>query len=502
MTAVGEPVVHGKAVESQLKTNTLNLFDSTVIATSSVAPAYTLAATAAVLVAAVGLASPAAILVGFLPVLFIAVAYYYLNRMDPNCGASYSWVSRTLNPYVGWLSGWIQLAANVLFCAAAPLLAGAYTLQLLNSILPGQVSADVAGNKYWIAGVAVLWLGLVTFMVVRGIRVTANFQWVLVLIEYLVVLGFAVAALVKVATGNPPAASSFSGSWFNPFELGGFTGVATGAALAVFFFWGWDTAANVNEETKDAERSPGQAGILSMFILLFIFLLAIIAIQMFLSQDALNNADNQSNILYYFAQQLSGTPLAYLMVLAVLSSTVATTQTTLLPSSRLTFSMARDGVFPKLFGRVHTSWRTPWAGTIISSAVAVVVILLTVTVDKVNTLFGNLILDIGILVAVYYGVTGLASAWAFRRVLLRSARLFVFAGLLPLLSGLFLFYIAGYVVSQDTGAAVPVLVTMGLGVPLLVVAVVTNRSGFFREKTVSYVMVDGRLTASPARPTT
>ncbi|MDQ6856850.1 MAG: APC family permease [Candidatus Dormibacteraeota bacterium] len=502
MTTVSEPVVQGRAVPSQLKTNTLSLFDSTVIATSSVAPAYTLAATAAVLVAAVGLASPAAILVGFLPVLFIAIAYYYLNRMDPNCGASYSWVSRTLSPYVGWFTGWIQLAANVLFCAAAPILGGAYTLQLLNSIFPGQISSDVASNKYWIAAVGVLWLALVTFMVVRGIRITANFQWVLVFIEYLIVLGFAVAAIVKIATGNTQAATGFSGSWFNPGSLGDIGGVATGAALAVFFFWGWDTAANVNEETKNAERSPGQAGILSMFILLFIFLLAAVAIQMFLSQDALNSPDNQSDILYFFAQQVSGTPLAYLMVLAVLSSTVATTQTTLLPSSRLSFSMARDGVFPKIFGRIHPQWRTPWAGTIISSLLAVVVIVLTVVSDSVNTLFGNLILDIGVLVAIFYGVTGFASTWAFRKVLTSNPRLLIFAGILPLVGGIFLFAIAGYVVYQswvtDITTALPVLVIMAAGIPLLLLAVVTNRNGFFRQRTVSYINVDGRLTGAPA----
>ncbi len=505
MAIVSEPVVHGAPVASQLKTNTLNLFDSTVIATSSVAPAYTLAATAAVLVAAVGLASPAAILVGFLPVLFIATAYYYLNRMDPNCGASYSWVSRTLNPYIGWFSGWIQLAANVLFCAAAPLLAGAYTLQLLNSIFPGQISSDVAADNRWIAVVGVAWLALVTFMVVRGIRVTANFQWVLVFIEYLIVLGFAVVALIKVLSGSHPAESAFSGSWFSPGALGGFGGVATGAALAVFFFWGWDTAANVNEETKDAERSPGQAGILSMFILLFIFLLAMVAIQLFLSQKALNDPTNQADILYYFAQQLSGTPIAYFMVLAVLSSTVATTQTTLLPSSRLTFSMARDGVFPRAFGHIHPRWLTPWVGTMISAALAVVVIVLSVVFSGFNTnVFTNLILDIGLLVAVYYGVTGLASAWAFRKVLLSDARLFIFAGLLPLLSGLFLFYIAYYVVQQNVTTAKPVLVAMGIGLPLLAVAAFTSRSGFFHEKTVSYVMVDGQLAAetagAPLRP--
>src|ERR1700726_313827 len=180
MATMAEPLVHGKAVVSQLKTNTLNLFDATVIATSSVAPAYTLAATAAGLVASAGLASPAAILVGFFPVLFIAMAYYYLNRMDPNCGASYSWISRTLNPYIGWLSGWVQLAANVLFCAAAPILAGAYTLQLFNSF--GWIGADAAADNRLVAVVGVAWLALVTFMVIRGIRVTANFQWVLVFI--------------------------------------------------------------------------------------------------------------------------------------------------------------------------------------------------------------------------------------------------------------------------------------------------------------------------------
>lgn len=501
MTTVAEPVVHGQPVESQLKTNTLSLFDSTVIATSSVAPAYTLAATAAFLIAAVGLAAPAAILVGFLPVLFIAIAYYYLNRMDPNCGASYSWVSRTLNPYVGWFSGWVQLAANILFCASAPILGGTYTLLLLNSIFPGQVTSDGASNKYWIAAVGLMWLALVTFMVVRGIRITANFQWVLVLIETLIVIGFAVAALVKVATGSA-GGSGFSGSWFSPGSFSGLSGAASGAALAVFFFWGWDTAANINEETKDADTSPGRAGIISMFILLFIFLLMIIALQMFLSMKDLTDPNNQANILYFFAQQLSSPPVSYLIILAVLSSTVATTQTTLLPSSRLSFSMARDGVFPKAFGRVHPRWRTPWLGTIISAAAALVIILVTTLADSVSKIFGNLILNIGVLVAVYYGVTGLASAWAFRKVLFSSGRLLLFAGILPLIGGLLLLAIGGYVTYTawitDVTTALPVIVTIALGLPLLLLAVVTNRTGFFREKTVSYIVDRGKLTAAPS----
>jgi amino acid transporter len=504
MATLAEPIVHGQPVESQLKTNTLTLFDTTVIATSSVAPAYTLAATAAFLVAAVGLASPAAILVGFVPVLCVAVAYYYLNRQDPNCGASYSWVSRTLNPYIGWVSGWIQLAANVLFCAAAPLIAGAYTLQLFNSF--GWISSDAANDNRLIAVVAVLWLLLVTFMVARGIRVTANFQWILVFIEYFIVLAFAIWAIAKIVGGHP-ASNPISAQWFNPLQLHDINGLATGSALAVFFFWGWDTAANVNEESRDANESPGLAGIYSMFILLFIFLVAAIALQSFLSLSQINDPNNQNDILYFFAQRIAGTPLAYLMVLAVLSSTVATTQTTLLPSSRLTYSMSRDGVFPKAFGTVHKSWKTPWVGTIISSGLAIVVIALSVMIDNVGTIFGNLILDIGVLVALYYGITGIACAWAFRKVLLTSVTRFIFAGVLPLVGGIYLLLVAYVLVapttlpygqSADWGTSLPILITIFLGVPLVILAAATSRSGFFHEKTVSYILVSGQLVSSTA----
>ncbi len=499
MATMAEPLVHGTPVASQLKTNTLNLFDTTVIATSSVAPAYSLAASVALVFAAVGVVSPAAIIVSFIPVLFIALAYYYLNRMDPNCGASYSWVSRTLNPYIGWFTGWVQLAANVLFCASAPIVAGSYTMQLLNSVFPGQISADAAANKYWIAGVGVAWLALVTFMVVRGIRITANFQWILVAIEYLIVLGFALAAIIKVIGGQHPT-NSLSADWFNPGSVG-LASLASALALGVFFFWGWDTAANVNEESQAADENPGRAGIISMFVLLFIFLIAAIAMQLVVTQNAFGDPNNSTNILYYFAQQLASSPLTYLMILAVVSSTVATLQTTLLPSSRLSYSMARDGVFPKPFGVVHKSWLTPWVGTIITAAFSIVVVVVTLLSDSVGKVFANLILNIGVLVAVYYGVTGIACFWAFRKVLTANVRLLIFAGILPLVGGLALLALGGYVTynswTADITTTLPVLVAMALGIPLLVLAVATNRSGFFRERTVSYVLENGRLIAAP-----
>jgi amino acid transporter len=453
-----------------------------------VAPAYTLGTTIALVVVAVGLASPAAVLVSFFPVLFIALAYNYLNKADPNCGASYSWISRTLNPYVGWFTGWVQLANNVLFCTSAALFAGAVFLALLKSL--GWIGDSAASSGNLAAIVAFILLAFVTAMVVRGIRITADFQWLMVGIEYLTVLGFSIFALIKVATSHPDGSQPVAGWWFNPFSIPGISGLALGCALGVFFFWGWDTAANLNEESKDANENPGKAGIISMFVLLVLFMICATAMQALLGGDTINS--DGATALTDFAQQLVPTPWSYLMTLAILTSTLATVQTTLLPSTRLSLSMARDGVFPKVFARIHPSWLTPWVGTVVTFVLCAVGVFIVTVNSTAGDAFAKIIGSIGVMVAFYYGVTGLACAWAFRRMLLKSPRLLFLAGILPVVGAIFLFWI-GYVVVKnqlDTGGfgqAAPVLVTMGLGIPLVIIAAATNKTGFFKQKTVAYV---------------
>ena len=473
----------GETTNAELKHGTLSLFDSTMIATASVAPAYSLAATIGLLVAAVSLQAPAAILVSFFPVFFIALAYYFLNKQDPNCGASYTWISRTLNPHLGWVTGWVQTAASILFCVAAPLLAGSNTLALMNNL--GWISADAASDSKLVALVGFIWLLLVTAMVVRGIRLTANFQWVMVGIEYLLVLGFSIAAFIKIATVHPAGSQNISLDWFNPFSLQGLEGLAAGAVLGVFFFWGWDTAANLNEESEAAETNPGNAGIISMFILLFIFMVASSAVEALVPADKL--AKEGANALFYFATQVFPAPWSYAMVLAVLASTVATTQTTLLPATRLTFSMSRDDVFPPVFGLVHRRWQTPYIGTMIVAAISAVGIILTTFSGSINTTFQNVIANIGVLVAFYYAVTGIACAWAFRKVLFKSPSYLILAGILPFVGAVFLFWV-GYQVIVQAGfeASLPVLVSVALGVPLVILTMVLTKSDFFSRKTVSY----------------
>lgn len=472
-----------------LKANTLNLFDSTVVAVSSVAPAYTLAATMAVLflTAGVGYAGPAVIWMSFVAVLFIAIAYFHLNRRDPDCGASYAWLSKLVSPYVGWFNGWVQVAASTLFCISAPIVAGQYTLQLFNQW--GWVSASVMNSVGWAAVVAALWLIFITFICIWGIRWTTNFQWLLLIVEYVAVVGFSIWGIIKVYVSHPHGSTGFHFGWLNPFNLTGIGAVTAGIVLGVFFFWGWDTSANLNEETKNASKVPGQAGVISMFLLLLVFGLNIVAAQMLLPQGTGANGAwsvHQSTILFYFAQQAAGSWAGYVMIIAVISSTVATTQTTLLPSARITLSMARDRVWPKVFAVVHKKFLTPALGTAITAGVALIGILATTESTSVSNVFNNLILNIGVLIAFYYGITGLTCAWAYRKVAFQKFSFFVTGVLFPLVGGIVLVFVLVKVIQGAGSSGYPDIIVLGLGVPLVIVARLVTKGDFFKTKTIAY----------------
>src|SRR3954449_5230019 len=135
--------------ERGLRQGALGGFDSVVMAVAGSAPAYSIAATTAVLVGAVGLASPAALLYCAIPMLGIALAYSYLSRIDVNAGASYSWVGRTLHPFLGFISGWALVMSATIFMVAGSLPAGSMTLALLDDSLADNTALSTVVGAAW-----------------------------------------------------------------------------------------------------------------------------------------------------------------------------------------------------------------------------------------------------------------------------------------------------------------------------------------------------------------
>lgn len=416
--------------EKGLKRNAIGFISSIVIGVASTAPGYSLAATLGFIAAVVALQSPAILLISFVPMFLVAAGYYYMNRADPDCGTSFAWVTTTMGPQLGWIAGWTIVVADVIVMANLAQIAGLYTF-----LLVGWDSA--AASTFAVTAVGVGWIVLMTAIVVIGIELSARTQIGLLTAEILTLAIFAVVALVKVYAGSAPASSvTPSISWLNPFSLSP-SEISGGMLLAVFIYWGWDTTAAVNEETENPDEAPGRATIVATVILLAIYVIVAAAAQAYAGVDHL--VANPEDVLSALGTEVFGSPLDKLLIIAVLTSAAASTQTTILPTARTTLSMARAGAMPGAFGRVHPRFLTPHISTIAMGA-ASIAWYVGLTLVSEDILYDSLA-ALGLMISFYIGLTGLACTIYYRREILRSVKNFFFVGLGPLSGGLILFYL-------------------------------------------------------------
>jgi amino acid transporter len=445
-------------VDKGLKSGALGLISTTIIATASVAPAYSIAATLVFVVAVVGLQSPTVAVLAFVPMLFCSIGYSELNKADPDCGTTFTWATRAFGHRSGWAGGWGIIAADVLVMASLAQVAGQYGFLLFNA--EGIGSNPTSG---WVLLVGVLWIVVMTYICYRGIEVSANFQKILLAIELGMLVILAVTALVKVGTGSAPAGHlTPSLSWFNPFHITNFSAFAAGIILMVFIYWGWDTAVAVNEETKDKTKTPGRAAILSTVILLVTYTLVIVSMQSFAgigtTGTGLGNLDNAGDVLSIQGSAVFGTSgfgsfLTHLLLLMVLSSAAASTQTTILPTARTTLAMAVYKAIPSVFAKIHPKYLTPTVSTIAMGAISIVVYVGFNYSSNGIGIIGDAVIAIGLYIAFYYGLTGFACAWYYRKNLTSSMRNLWMQGILPVLGGLILWFLGGWSVWLDYDVA-------------------------------------------------
>src|ERR1017187_3640292 len=435
------------AVDKGLKSGALGLMSSIVIGVASTAPAYSLAATLGFVVAAIGLQSPAVAALAFVPMLLASIGYSEMNKADPDCGTTFTWASRAFGPKTGWAGGWAIVAADVLVMASLAQVAGQYVFLLFNA---NGIGTNPASG--WVLLVGIIWIILMTAICYVGIEISANFQKILLSIEIVMLLVLSIVALVKVGTGHAPVGSlHVSAAWFNPFKAH-ISAFITGLVLFLFIYWGWDTAVSVNEETADRNRTPGLAAIISTVLLLVTYLLVTTSVQAYAGIGTtgigLGNTSNQGDVLSVlggsiFGAGALGSTLSHLLILMVLSSAAASTQTTILPTARTTLSMAAYKAPPAAFAKIHHRFLTPTVSTI---AMGVVSIVLYAGMNYLSG--GNVIKDsvdaLGLMIAFYYGLTGISCAWYYRKNLNTSVRNLFVQGIFPTIGALILFFIFGW----------------------------------------------------------
>ncbi len=445
------------ARDKGLKAGALGLVSSIVVGMASTAPAYSLAASLGFVVATtngdgiVGVKAPSIMLLAFVPMFLIAIAYQQLNRAEPDCGTTFTWAARAFGPRAGWMGGWGIIAADVIVMSNLAQIAGSYTFSLFHL-------DDLAASTFWSTVAGIIWIIIMTWICYKGIEVSARLQYALLGIELVILFVFSVVALTKVYTGNAtPESLKPSISWLWPSDMS-LSAIVTATLIAVFIYWGWDTAVSINEETADPHKTPGRAAIISTLLLLVTYALVSIATVAFAGVGeadlGLANPDNSGDVFNalgpsVFGDSGLGKVFETLLIISVLTSASASTQTTILPTARTALSMGAYKAIPSRFATIHPRNLTPSVATVWMGAVSIVFYVALTEIS--SDILGDSIAAVGLMIAFYYGLTGFACVWYYRRELRNSPNDLLMKGILPFLGGLMLlgaFVIASYQYAQ------------------------------------------------------
>ena len=489
---MSEVVAKEQQVGKGLQTGALGLWGNVTIGLGSTAPAYSLAATLGYVVLLVGEQAPAMFVLAFLPMLLVAVAYRELNRAAPDCGTTFTWGTKALGPWVGWMGGWGLAVSAIIVLANVAEIAGTYLLLFFGA-------DELAENAIVRVALGVVFIAVMTYVSYRGIVLSERIQAVLVSFQFLVLVVLSVLALVKVFNGTAGEQAVMpSLSWLSPFGLDAGS-VASALILCIFIYWGWDACLAVTEETKNADTTPGRAALLSTVILLVTYVLVAYAVGAFagFAEEGigLGNEENADDVLTIVGEPVLGGILTSVLILTIAVSAASSTQTTILPTARGTLAMAVYRAIPARFAQVHPRYKTPGFGTLVMGATAIG-FYLVLSLISTNTLADS-IASLGLAVAFYYGITAFSCVVYFRRTLFTSARHFFLRGLIPLLGGIgmvVIFVIASieflnpensFTTFGSLGGIFVIGIGMlALGVPLMIACAVRFRA-FFRGETLN-----------------
>jgi len=398
------------------------------------APASSIAIGMAALIGAAGVFAPIALLIFAVPMLGIANAYQALGARDASAGASYQWTSAVFGKVLGFFSGWSLLVATLLFMVSGTVPIATATLNL---IAPGQVGSVVTTSL-----VASLWFMAVSAIVVAGITVTSRAQTMLTLAQVVILVVILAAALIHVHAHG--AAEKVGKPWLGS----GLTwdNFAATALIAVYFYWGWDVTSNLGEETVGGGREAGLGGLLSILITILLYSgFAAVTLLVFPAREAQNLTDN---LIFDIANRsgLSGAG-GLLASIAVIVSSIAALEATMLMFSRTLFAMGRDGSMPRRFGKVDDRTQSPSRAIYAIIVLGLLLIWGSALMPSVQFLLFASVRALGFQVDYYFALAGLAAAWIFRDCYKISIARWLALCLFPAVSSITLIGLGLYAVS-------------------------------------------------------
>ncbi len=453
---------------ARLEPDAISAAQDTIIGMGNSAPTVALGLSLAGLVLASAYGSGPVIILCGIPMLIIANAYRRLNLWNANCGASFEWVGRAINPYLGFMTGWLMISASLIAAVS-----GVVVLAPSVLAIAGVNAVSTWPNIFISTAVIVVLL----VIAVVGIRLTARTQVAMGVIEYVILIGFSVWGLV-VVLGHHPGTFPITRGWFSLSGIGGKGSLAGGLLIAVFMIAGWDATVYVNEEVKHRRQNPGRAAVIAVALLVVMYTFCQVGLQGVVSPAKLQA--HSSSVLVYIAQALGGGGWAKVMALALALSVIASTGVSIVILARMIYGMASHRVLPAILGQVNTRFATPAVASIVVGVILIAVTWVYLLSSSIANAFTSLIDVSGVLYASFYLLTATSAIAYYRRRIFSNAWDAVLVGILPLGATAFLVWIVSKSwLNAPASQRWSLIGIVAAGMILMLVARFVLRSQFF-----------------------
>jgi APA family basic amino acid/polyamine antiporter len=342
---------------------------------------------------------------------FCALCYAEFAALVPISGSAYTYSAATLGELVAWIIGWDLIIEYAMGNVAVAVSWSGYFCELLKGFgldipvwlrtdlttaikTPGFLAAapHVAGIPIVFNLPAVAIVALVTWVLVIGVKESSKFNDVMVLTKVGILIFFIIVGAFYVKPAN-----------WHPFAPSGWAGIGSGAALIFFAYIGFDAVSTAAEECRNPQKDMpiGLLGSLGICSVLYIGTALVL-----------------TGIVPLSAIQGSSEPLAKAFSLlgmnwaagvVAFGAVIATTAVLLVfqyGQPRIFFSMARDGLLPPSFARIHPKYRTPhittiWTGVVVAVLAAVANLDVFVELTNIGTLFAFVLVCAGVLILRY-----------------------------------------------------------------------------------------------------
>lgn len=321
-----------------------------------------------------------AYLVATIGIVFTALSYRQMVKDYPVAGSAYSYVQRSINPHIGFLSG----GAILMYYLLMPILCYVCAAIYLQTLFPSW--------KTWI--IVVVLVAVVTLVSYIGMKMTSIVNNALVILQLIFVVALVIYTFKWISAGNGTGTFFALESFFNHDEFHdgnvGWSAIFTGSSVLAISFLGFDAVTTVAEETLEPEKNIGKA-----IVIICIGAGALSIFEAYLYQLAWPSVWNEFKVVdsaaFELVEKIAGTTMSYLFSSAYVIGSLGTALASQISASRILFGMGRDNVLPKrIFAHVNVRFQTPTYNILILAAISLAAakLSLATTISLIN--FGAL----------------------------------------------------------------------------------------------------------------